>query len=40
MKLKYKDDQSADSLVLMRRGNKIIIGGKGWEGFWGKRGRE
>jgi hypothetical protein len=36
MKLK-KEDQRVDILVLLRR-NKIMIGGRGWEGFWRKRG--
>jgi hypothetical protein len=36
MKLKKKEDQSVDASVLLRRGNKIIIGGRGKEG----RGRE
>jgi hypothetical protein len=27
MKLKKKDDQSMDTLVLLRRGNKIPMGG-------------
>jgi hypothetical protein len=34
MKPKKKEDQSMDALVLLRRGNKIIIGGRRreWEG--------
>jgi hypothetical protein len=32
MKLKKKEDQSMDASVLLRRGNKIIIGHRGWEG--------
>jgi hypothetical protein len=30
MKLK-KEDQRVDASVLLRRGNKIITGGRGWE---------
>ena len=37
MKLKKKEDQSVDASVLLRRGNKIIIGGRGWEGLRRKR---
>ena len=33
MKLKKKEDQSVDASVLLRRGNKIITGGRGWEGL-------
>jgi hypothetical protein len=29
MKLNKKEDQSMDALVLLRRGNKIIMGGRG-----------
>jgi hypothetical protein len=29
MKLKEKEDQNVDALVLLRRGNKIIMGGRG-----------
>jgi hypothetical protein len=36
MKLKKKEDQSVDASVLLRRGNKIITGGRSqgvtWEG--------
>jgi hypothetical protein len=32
MKLKKKEDQSADALVLPRRGNKIIMEGRRREG--------
>jgi hypothetical protein len=39
MKLK-KEDQSEDVSVLLRRGNKIITGGWGWEGLERKRGGE
>ena len=31
MKLKKKEDQSVDASVLLRRGNKIFMGGKGRE---------
>ena len=31
MKLKRMEDQSMDSLVLVRRGNKIIKGSQGWK---------
>jgi hypothetical protein len=36
MKFKKKEDQSVNALVLLRKGNKIIIGGRGRE----KSGRE
>ena len=39
MKLKKKEDQIVDASVLLRRGNKIIKGSKGWEGLGRKRGR-
>ena len=32
MKLKKKEDQSVDASVLLRRGNKMIMGGRGREG--------
>jgi hypothetical protein len=32
MKLNKKEDQSVDASVLLRRGNKIITGGRGREG--------
>ena len=38
MKLKKKEDQSVDASVLLRKWNKIITGGRGWEGLWRKRG--
>jgi hypothetical protein len=38
MKLK-KEDQSVDASVLLRRGNKIIMGGRRREGPWRERGR-
>ena len=31
MKLKRKEDQRMDASVLLRRGNKIIKGSRGWE---------
>ena len=31
MKLKRKEDQRVDASVLLRRGNKIIMGGRGRE---------
>jgi hypothetical protein len=30
MKVKKNEDQSVDASVLLRRGNKIIMGGRGW----------
>jgi hypothetical protein len=39
MKLKKKDDQSVDAYVLLRRGNKIIMGGRGLEGLGRKTGK-
>jgi hypothetical protein len=38
MKLKKMEDQIVDNSILLRRGNKIITGGRGLEGFWKKRG--
>ena len=38
MKLKRKEDQRVDASVLLRRGNKIIKGSRGWEGLGRKRG--
>ena len=38
MKVKKKEDQSVDASVLLRRGNKIITGARGWEGLGRKRG--
>jgi hypothetical protein len=38
MILKKKEDQSVDASVLLRRGNKIIMVGRGWEGLGRKRG--
>jgi hypothetical protein len=32
MKLKKKEEQSVNASILHRRGNKIIIGGRGREG--------
>ena len=37
MKLKKKEDQSVDVSVLLRRGNKIIMGSRGREGHGRKR---
>jgi hypothetical protein len=33
MKLKKQEDQNVDALVLLRRGNKILTGSRGWEGL-------
>ena len=33
MKLKRKEDQRVDASVLLRKGNKIIKGNRGWEGL-------
>ena len=38
MKFKKKEDQSVDASVLLRRGNKIIMGGRGREGTGRERG--
>lgn len=38
LKLKNKEDQNADASVLFRTGNKILRGGRGWEGLGKKRG--
>ena len=40
MKLKREEDQRVDASVLLRRGNKIIKGSRGWEGLGRKRGVE
>jgi hypothetical protein len=40
MKLKKKEDQSVDASFLLRRGNKIITGGRGSGGRGKKRGGE
>jgi len=37
---KKKEDQNVDASVLLRRGNKILRGGRGWEGLGRKRGGE
>jgi hypothetical protein len=37
MTLKKKEDQSVDVSVQLRRGNKIIIGSRGWKGLRRKR---
>ena len=34
-----KEDQRVDASILLRRGNSIIKGSKGWEGLGRKRGR-
>jgi hypothetical protein len=39
MKLKRKEDRRVDASVLLRRGNKIIKGSRGWEGLGRKRTR-
>lgn len=38
MKLKRKEDQRVDASVLLRRGDKIIKGSRGWKGRGRKRG--
>jgi hypothetical protein len=38
MKLKKKRDQNMNASVLLRRGNKIFTGVRGWEGLGRKRG--
>ena len=40
MKLKRKEDQRVDASVLLRRGNKIIKGSRGWDGLGRVRGGE
>ena len=37
MKLKRKEDQRVDASVLLRRGNKIIKGSRGWKELGRKR---
>jgi hypothetical protein len=37
MKFNKKDDQSVDASILLKRGNKIIMGGRGSEGSGRKR---
>jgi hypothetical protein len=37
MKLMKKEDQNVNALVLLRRGNKILMGGRGWEGLGRKK---
>jgi len=34
MKLNKREDQGVDASILLRRGNKIIMGGRGREGPW------
>jgi hypothetical protein len=36
MKLNRKEDQRVDASVLLTRGNKIIMGSKGWEDLGGR----
>jgi len=38
MKFKKKEEQGVDFPVLLRRGNKIFAGGRGWEGLGRKTG--
>jgi hypothetical protein len=38
MKLKRKEDQRVDVSVLLRKGNNIIKGNRGWEGLGRRRG--
>jgi len=38
MKLKNKEDQNVGASVLLKRGNQIVKGGRGWEGH-GRRGK-
>jgi len=40
MKLKNKEIQSVGASVLLRRGKKIFIGSRGWEGLRAKEERE
>jgi hypothetical protein len=40
MKFKKKEDQNVNASVLLRRGNKIITGGRGSKGPGRERGRE
>jgi hypothetical protein len=40
MKLKKIEDQDEDTSVLLKRGDKILTGGRGWEGLGRKRGGE
>jgi hypothetical protein len=40
MKPKKQKDQCADASILLRRGIKIIMGGRWWEGLGRKRGGE
>ena len=37
MKLMKKEDQRVDASVLFRRWNKVLTGGRGWEGLGRKR---
>jgi hypothetical protein len=38
MKLKKMENQNVDASVLLRRRNKILTGGRGWEELGSKRG--
>jgi hypothetical protein len=38
IKLKKRKDQSVDASILLRRENKIIMRGRGWEGLRSNRG--
>jgi hypothetical protein len=38
MKLKRKEDQRVDASVILRGGNNIIKGSRGWEGLGRKKG--
>ena len=40
MKLKKKKDQNVHALVFPRRGNKLLMGGRVWEGPERKKGGE
>jgi hypothetical protein len=40
MKLKKKEDQSLDASVLVRKGNKLLTGARGWERLGIQRGEE
>jgi hypothetical protein len=37
MKLMKKESQSVDASVILGRGNKILMGGRGWERFGRKK---
>jgi hypothetical protein len=40
MNLKKKEDQRVDASVLLRRGDKILMGGRRWEGLGRNRGKK